>query len=61
FGKLLKEIHVTWTQFGKKLHKITTLHEVVSRMRPGDSVAIPSDAIRTYKRRCQELCDGVRM
>ncbi|GJU51557.1 hypothetical protein Tco_1221112 [Tanacetum coccineum] len=27
---------------------------------PGDGVAIPSDAVRTYKRRCQELCDGVR-
>ncbi|GJS84452.1 retrovirus-related pol polyprotein from transposon TNT 1-94 [Tanacetum coccineum] len=33
FGKLLEEIHVTWTQFGKKWDKITTLHEVVSRMR----------------------------
>ncbi|GJR33454.1 hypothetical protein Tco_1209138 [Tanacetum coccineum] len=33
FGKLLEEIHVTWTQFGKKKDKITTLHEVVSRMR----------------------------
>ncbi|GJU25891.1 hypothetical protein Tco_1164512 [Tanacetum coccineum] len=33
FGKLLEEIHVTWTQFEKKQDKITTLHEVVSRMR----------------------------
>ncbi|GJW20275.1 hypothetical protein Tco_0030897 [Tanacetum coccineum] len=33
FGKLLEEIHVTWTQFGKKRDKITTLHEVVSRKR----------------------------
>ncbi|GJX36819.1 hypothetical protein Tco_0248376 [Tanacetum coccineum] len=32
FGKLLEEIHVTWTQFRKKRGKITTLHEVVSRM-----------------------------
>ncbi|GJZ98291.1 hypothetical protein Tco_0670744, partial [Tanacetum coccineum] len=28
FGKLLEEIHVTWTQFGKKRDKIATLHEV---------------------------------
>ncbi|GKA30096.1 ribonuclease H-like domain-containing protein [Tanacetum coccineum] len=33
FGKLLEEIHVTWTQFRKKRDKIATLHEVVSRMR----------------------------
>nr|GEV18163.1 hypothetical protein [Tanacetum cinerariifolium] len=33
FGKLLEEIRVTWTQFRKKQDKITTLHEVVSRMR----------------------------
>nr|GEW81011.1 reverse transcriptase domain-containing protein [Tanacetum cinerariifolium] len=25
----------------------------------GDGVAIPSDAVRTYKRKCQELCDNV--
>nr|GEU45087.1 hypothetical protein [Tanacetum cinerariifolium] len=57
FGKLLEEIHVTWTQYGKKQDKITTLHEVVLRMR---GVAISSDAVRTYKRRRQKLCDGVR-
>ncbi|GJV43939.1 hypothetical protein Tco_1428475 [Tanacetum coccineum] len=27
---------------------------------PGDGVAIPSDAVRTYKRRRQELCDGFK-
>nr|GEY88645.1 hypothetical protein [Tanacetum cinerariifolium] len=27
---------------------------------PRDGVVIPSDAFRTYKRRRQELCDGVR-
>ncbi|GJX61061.1 MAK10-like protein, partial [Tanacetum coccineum] len=27
FGRHLKEIHVTWTQFGKKQVKIETLHE----------------------------------
>ncbi|GJZ58865.1 zinc finger, CCHC-type containing protein [Tanacetum coccineum] len=29
--------------------------------RPGDDVTILSDAVRTYKGRSQELCDGVRM
>ncbi|GJU35528.1 hypothetical protein Tco_1183882 [Tanacetum coccineum] len=32
FGKLLEDIHVTWTQFGKKRDKIAALHEVVSRI-----------------------------
>ncbi|GKB06117.1 hypothetical protein Tco_0834350 [Tanacetum coccineum] len=27
----------------------------------GDSVAIHDDTIRTYKRLCQENCDGIRM
>ncbi|GJY09215.1 actin-binding, cofilin/tropomyosin type protein, partial [Tanacetum coccineum] len=27
FGRHLNEIHVTWTQFGKKRDKIATLHE----------------------------------
>ncbi|GKA49259.1 hypothetical protein Tco_0742217 [Tanacetum coccineum] len=27
FGRHLEEIHVTWTQFGKKQDKIATLHE----------------------------------
>ncbi|GJU05503.1 hypothetical protein Tco_1121933 [Tanacetum coccineum] len=27
---------------------------------PGDGVTIPSDAVRTYKRQCQETCDDVR-
>ncbi|GKC33972.1 hypothetical protein Tco_1046356 [Tanacetum coccineum] len=50
FGKLLEEIHVSWTQFGKKHDKITM---------PGDGVAIPSDAVGTYKGQHQKLCDGV--
>ncbi|GJU23088.1 retrotransposon protein, putative, ty1-copia subclass [Tanacetum coccineum] len=29
------------------------------RIVPGDGVAIPSDAVRTYKRWCQKLCDGM--
>nr|GEU46892.1 ribonuclease H-like domain-containing protein [Tanacetum cinerariifolium] len=32
-----------------------------ARTVPGDSVTIPSDAVRTYKRWRQELCDGVRI
>ncbi|GJV55318.1 hypothetical protein Tco_1456323 [Tanacetum coccineum] len=31
-----------------------------ARIVPGDGVAIPKDDVRTYKRRRQELCDGVR-
>ncbi|GJU31279.1 hypothetical protein Tco_1174868 [Tanacetum coccineum] len=30
-----------------------------ARTVPGDDAAIPSDAVRTYKRRRQKLCDGV--
>ncbi|GJT46623.1 retrovirus-related pol polyprotein from transposon TNT 1-94 [Tanacetum coccineum] len=58
FGKLLEEIHVTWTQFGKKQDKITTLHEVVSRMRVecletasqflATSSKLTSDGVRIY-------------
>ncbi|GJZ61777.1 hypothetical protein Tco_0617914 [Tanacetum coccineum] len=33
FGKLLEDIHVTWTHLGKKRDKIATLHEVVLRIR----------------------------
>ncbi|GKA96298.1 hypothetical protein Tco_0818393, partial [Tanacetum coccineum] len=32
FEKLLEDVHLTWTQFGKKRDKIATLHEVVSRI-----------------------------
>ncbi|GJV29820.1 hypothetical protein Tco_1386268 [Tanacetum coccineum] len=31
FGKLLEDIHVTWTQSGKKRDKIAALHEVASK------------------------------
>ncbi|GJV90495.1 hypothetical protein Tco_1538308, partial [Tanacetum coccineum] len=31
-----------------------------ARTVPSDGVTISSDAVRTYKRRCQKLCDGVR-
>ncbi|GJY28997.1 hypothetical protein Tco_0404764, partial [Tanacetum coccineum] len=31
-----------------------------ARIVPGDGVAIPNDVVRTYKRRRQYLCDGVR-
>ncbi|GKC95568.1 hypothetical protein Tco_1161010, partial [Tanacetum coccineum] len=29
-----------------------------ARTVPGDGVAIPSDAVRTYKQRHQKLCDA---
>ncbi|GJZ58249.1 reverse transcriptase domain-containing protein [Tanacetum coccineum] len=62
FGKLLEDIHVTWTQFRKKWDKIAALHKVASKnayivwRRRRSS----SDGIRTYKRRRQEICDNVR-
>ncbi|GJS87503.1 hypothetical protein Tco_0770139 [Tanacetum coccineum] len=63
FGKLLEEIHVTWTQFGKKMgqdYNFTRSGFKDARIVPRDGVAIPSDAVRTYKRRRQDLCDDVR-
>ncbi|GJR62057.1 hypothetical protein Tco_1504219 [Tanacetum coccineum] len=64
FGKLLEDIHVTWTQFGKKRDKITTLHEVALKICVqvvlGDGVTIPSDAVIMNKRRHQKNGDGVR-
>ncbi|GKE91876.1 hypothetical protein Tco_1572971 [Tanacetum coccineum] len=55
-GWILKEIHVTWTQFGKKRDKITTLHEEAQKLHTdcGDGVRISSDAFR--------ICsDGVKI
>ncbi|GKC77673.1 hypothetical protein Tco_1128447, partial [Tanacetum coccineum] len=64
FGKHLEDIHVTWTQFGKKRDKITTLHEVALKICVqavlGDGVTIPSDAVRMNKRRHQKNGDDVR-
>ncbi|GJR14032.1 MAK10-like protein [Tanacetum coccineum] len=55
FKKLLEEIYVTWTQFGKKQDKITTLHEVVLSMRVlclsrflMTSSELTSDGVRLY-------------
>ncbi|GJZ75398.1 hypothetical protein Tco_0639863 [Tanacetum coccineum] len=50
FGKLLEEIHVTWTQFGKKRDKIATLHEKAQRI-----------AYSAWRRRLNSLRDDVRM
>nr|GFA10097.1 hypothetical protein [Tanacetum cinerariifolium] len=56
FGKLLEEIHETLTQFGKKRDKISTLHEVVSRIRIQETASqflatlleLTRDAINNY-------------
>ncbi|GKA47124.1 hypothetical protein Tco_0740007 [Tanacetum coccineum] len=47
FGWLLEEIHVTWTQFGKKQNKIATLHEEAQKLYTncGDGVRISSYAV----------------
>ncbi|GJR76753.1 hypothetical protein Tco_0089118 [Tanacetum coccineum] len=45
-GWHLEEIHVTWTQFGKKRGKIATLHKKLTKLHTlyGDGVRISSDA-----------------
>ncbi|GJT39055.1 hypothetical protein Tco_0938920 [Tanacetum coccineum] len=56
FGKLLEEIHVTWTQFGKKRDKIAALHEVIFKECVQETasgfVATPleptSDGVKTF-------------
>ncbi|GKC94244.1 hypothetical protein Tco_1159686 [Tanacetum coccineum] len=57
FGKLLEEIHVTWTQFGKKRDKIATLQKVVSRMR----VQCLETALEILVTLSQLTSDGVRV
>ncbi|GKB31135.1 hypothetical protein Tco_0870536, partial [Tanacetum coccineum] len=42
---------------GFSSYRVMGLEE--ARIVPGDGIAIPSDAVRTNKRRCQELGDGV--
>ncbi|GJZ93469.1 zinc knuckle CX2CX4HX4C containing protein, partial [Tanacetum coccineum] len=56
FGKLLKEIHLTWTQFGKKRDKITSLHEVIYRMR----VQCPETALQFLATPSKFTNDGVK-
>ncbi|GJU67122.1 hypothetical protein Tco_1253381 [Tanacetum coccineum] len=62
FGKLLEEIHVTWTQNGKTRqdYNFTRSGFKNAGIVPGDGVTISSDVVRTYKRRRQKLCDDVR-
>ncbi|GKB45103.1 hypothetical protein Tco_0890045 [Tanacetum coccineum] len=52
-GWHLEEIHVTWTQFGKKRDKIATLHEEAQKLHTvrEDDVAIPCDGVKMLKRR----------
>ncbi|GJW48055.1 zinc finger, CCHC-type, retrotransposon gag domain protein [Tanacetum coccineum] len=52
-GWHLEEIHVTWTQFGKKRDKIATLHKEAQLLHTdcGDGIKISSDAVRICKRR----------
>ncbi|GJV60251.1 hypothetical protein Tco_1466351 [Tanacetum coccineum] len=64
FGKLLEDIHVTWTHLGRNGTRLQLYNEVVSRICSQSletASQFPSDTVRTYKRRHQEKCDGVRI
>ncbi|GJV22723.1 hypothetical protein Tco_1375418 [Tanacetum coccineum] len=62
-----------WKALGRNTHALDSVWEETrqdcnftrsgfkdARIVPGDGVTIPSDAVRSYKRRRQELGDGVR-
>ncbi|GKG08695.1 hypothetical protein Tco_0334527, partial [Tanacetum coccineum] len=56
FGKLLEDIHVNWTQFGKKRDKIVALRKVASKNRiqcletASQFLATPSEPTRDGKK-----------
>ncbi|GKB22409.1 retrovirus-related pol polyprotein from transposon TNT 1-94 [Tanacetum coccineum] len=58
FGRILEDIHVTWTQFGKKRDKIAALHEVASK---NCIQCLETASQFLYKRRRQKICDDVRI
>ncbi|GKA27163.1 hypothetical protein Tco_0713331 [Tanacetum coccineum] len=63
FGKLLEDIHVTWTHLGKKRDKIAALQRSGFKncsQSLETASQFPSDAVRSYKRRRQKNYDGVR-
>ncbi|GJU04132.1 hypothetical protein Tco_1114470 [Tanacetum coccineum] len=55
-GQHLEEIQMTWTKFGKKRDKITTLHEEAQKVHTvsGDGIAISSDGVKMLKQRRQK-------
>nr|GEU53133.1 hypothetical protein [Tanacetum cinerariifolium] len=54
-----RDVDSIWEETGQDCN-ITRSGFKDARRVPGDGVAIPSDAGRTYKRWCQDLCDDVR-
>nr|GEU46891.1 hypothetical protein [Tanacetum cinerariifolium] len=58
-GGNTRELDSIWKETGQDCN-FTRSGFKDARTVPGDGVAIPSDTVRTYKRRRQELCDGVR-
>ncbi|GJS36872.1 hypothetical protein Tco_0535254 [Tanacetum coccineum] len=70
--KLVNTNEVIWEALGENTCDLDSIWEETgqdynftrsgfknARIVPGDGVASPSDAIRTYKRQRQKLCDGV--
>nr|GEX87139.1 hypothetical protein [Tanacetum cinerariifolium] len=55
----LEEIHVNWAQLEKKRTRLQLYIEELCTV-PGDGVAIPSDAVISYKLWCQDFQDGIR-
>ncbi|GJT99694.1 homeodomain-like protein [Tanacetum coccineum] len=61
-GWLLEEIHMTWAQLEKNRQDYDSTPKSLEEFCtvPGDGVAIPSDAVISYKRRRQNPHDSVR-
>ncbi|GJS78189.1 hypothetical protein Tco_0728070 [Tanacetum coccineum] len=60
FGGYTRDLDSIWEETGQDC-SFTRSGFKDARIVPGDGVTIPSDAIRTYKRRRQEICNCVRM
>ncbi|GJZ18978.1 hypothetical protein Tco_0555568 [Tanacetum coccineum] len=58
-GGYARNLDSIWEERGQDYNFTRSGFKDVRTM-PRDSIAIPSDTVRTYKRRRQELCDGVR-
>ncbi|GKC60155.1 hypothetical protein Tco_1087753 [Tanacetum coccineum] len=63
FGWLLEEMHVTWAHLEKKRTKLQLYTKTLEEIRiqcMETASEIPSDAVRVYKGRRQEVLDGVK-
>ncbi|GJV12656.1 hypothetical protein Tco_1354197 [Tanacetum coccineum] len=59
-GRNTHDLDLIWKETGQDYY-FTRSGFKNARTMPGDDVAIPSDAVGTYKRRRHKLCDDVRM